>query len=327
MTKKLKELRDSIEKQFGEGSVMLLGDKDIPTIDLIETGIFSLDKALGGGFPLGRMVEIYGPESTGKTTLALYIAAAAHAKGGNVAFIDAEHSLNLKLAKVLGVKTDELLLSQPDSAEQALEIVEAYARSGDVNVIIVDSVAALVPQAEVDAEMGESQMGLQARLMSKFCRKITPVLAKSNTLLVLLNQVRHKIGVFYGNPEVTAGGNAIKFYASQRLEVRRGEQYKEKEKIIGHGIVVKVAKNKIGTPFAKTELPLIYGNGIDVVLDLVEFAIKTGVIEKAGSWFSYGTVKLGQGKNAAVETISNDEKLLAEITKKVTAAEVILTDD
>lgn len=327
MTKKLKELRDSIEKQFGAGSVMLLGDKDIPTIEVIETGIFSLDKVLGGGVPRGRMIEVYGPEGAGKTSLALYIAAAAQASKGIVGYIDAEHSLNLKLAKTLGVKTEELLLSQPDSAEQALEIAESMARSGDVSVIIIDSVAALVPQAEVDAEMSESQMGLQARLLGKACRKLTPVLAKSNTLLVLINQIRHKIGVFYGNPETTPGGNALRFYCSQRLEIRKGETLKEKDKVIGHNIKIKVVKNKIGNPFGAVEIPLLYGKGIDVILDLVDYAIKAGVIEKAGSWFSYGTIKLGQGKNAAVEMISNDEKLLAEITKKLSTAEIILTDD
>lgn len=320
MNKKLKELKEKAEKQFGKGSVMLLGDNEPPVVDVIPTGIYSLDRALGvGGVPKGRMVEIYGPESGGKTTLALYVVAEAQRRGDIVAFVDAEHSLDLKLAKILGVKTEELLISQPNCGEEALEMVEHLARSGDVGVIVVDSVAALTPKAEIEGHMGDSNMGVQARLMSQACRKLTSVLSKTNTLLIWINQIRMKIGVMFGNPETTTGGNALKFYCSQRLEVRKGVAVKEGTKILGHNMVVKIAKNKVAAPFIKTEFPLFYGRGVDTVGDIFDLAVQVDVITKAGAHYSYGDLKLGHGRNAAVDKLAEDEKLLDEIREKLDA--------
>jgi len=317
-TKKLKELKEAIEKDFGKGSIMLLGDTDPPVTEVINTGIFSLDRALGiGGFPKGRMVEVFGPESTGKTTLALYVVAEAQRRGDVVAYVDAEHSLDLRLAKILGVKTEELLLSQPDSGEQGLEIVEKLARSGDVGVIVVDSVAALTPQAELEGNMGDSNMGVQARLMSQACRKLTGVVSKTNTTLIWINQVRMKIGVVFGNPETTTGGNALKFYCSLRLEVRRGEQLKEKDKVIGHNMIVKVVKNKLAPPFTKATFPLMYGRGVDVMGDIFDLATELGIVEKSGAWFKYNGEQLGQGRNAAVENVAENETLMNELIGKI----------
>jgi len=318
MNKKIKELKEAAEKQFGKGAVMLLGDTDIPVTDVIPTNIYSLDRAVGiKGFPKGRMVEVYGPESSGKTTLALIVAAEAQQRGEIVAYIDAEHSLDLNLARILGVKVEELLISQPDSGEQALELVEHYARSGDVGVIVVDSVAALTPTAEVQGDMGDSHMGLQARLMSQACRKLVAVLHKTNTMLIWINQIRSKIGVVFGNPETTPGGMALKFYSSLRLEVRSGERLKNGTTVIGHVIVVKVAKNKLAPPFARVEFPLIYGRGVDKVGDIFDFAVVKGVVEKAGAWYSFNGDRLGQGRDNSVEKLAENESLVAKIVEKL----------
>lgn len=324
MNSKIKELKTKAEKQFGKGSIMLLGDNEPVDTDNIPTGIFSLDQALGiGGIPRGRMIEVYGPESTGKTTLALYVTAAFQDRGLIAAYVDAEHSLDLKLAKVLGVKTGELLVSQPDSGEQALQLVEHLASSGDVGVIVVDSVAALTPQAEIEGQMGDANIGLQARLMSQACRKLTSILNKTKTTVVWINQVRMKIGVMFGNPETTTGGNALKFYCSQRLEVRKGQAIKEKvndkEAQVGHHMVVKVVKNKLASPFAKVQFPLLYGHGVDRIGDIFDLAVIDGIIDKAGAWYSYGGEKLGQGRNNAVESVANSSKLVDEIEGKLRA--------
>jgi recombination protein RecA len=314
MKDKLKEIRANAEKQFGKGSIMLLGDSEIPQVEVIPSGIFSLDKALGiGGFPRGRMVEIYGPESTGKTTVALYVVAEAQRSGQAVAFVDAEHSLDLNLAKKLGVNTEELLVAQPDSGEQALEIVEHLTRTGEVGVIVVDSVAALTPKAELEGNMGDSNIGLQARLMSQACRKLTGLLSKSNTMIIWINQVRMKIGIAYGNPEVTTGGTALKFYSSLRLEVRKGTTIKDGEEVVGHNMNIKVVKNKLAPPFVKAEVPLLYGKGVDVVGDVVDLAVTKEIIKKAGPWFSFNGEKLGQGRDAAVEKIGSNKELLKTI--------------
>lgn len=319
MDKKLKDLLKSVEKTFGEGSVLVFDEeKEPPKVEVIPTGIFSLDKATGmGGLPRGRMVEIFGQASVGKSTLALYLVAAAQQMGGLAAYVDVEHSLDISLAKKLGVKTDKLLFSQPDSAESTLDLVEHLARSGDISVIVVDSVAALVPQVEVEGEMGESGIGLQARLLSKACRKLTPVINKTNTMIVWLNQMRSQIGVFFGNPMTTTGGNALKFYCSMRLEVNRGETLKEDKKILGHVIRVNVVKNKLAIPFVKTEFPLVYGEGIDLIGDVVDYAIGTGVIDKSGAHFSFNGDKIGHGRDATVTRVAEDESLLKQIMDKV----------
>lgn len=318
MNKKLQDLKAKIEKSLGKGSIMLLGEQVTPVVDVVTTGIYSLDKVLGvGGFPKGRIIEVYGPESTGKTTLALSVIAEAQQKGDAVAFVDAEHALDLDMAAKLGVKVEELLLSQPDSGEDALELVETLARTGEVGVIVVDSVAALTPKAEIDGNMGDSHMGLQARLMSQACRKLTGVLSKTNTMIIFINQIRMKIGIMFGNPETTTGGNALKFYSSMRLEVRRGGKIMSGDKQIGHNVVVKVAKNKLAPPHAKTEIPLLYGIGFDKIGDVFDLAVQYNIIDKAGSWYSYGETKLGQGRNTAVEVVANDNNMLKEITKKL----------
>jgi len=314
--KTLKEIQSGVEKHFGRGSLILMGDA-VEDVDVIPTGIFSLDRALGiGGFPKGRMVEIFGPESTGKTSLALYVVAEAQKRGEVVAFIDAEHALDLNMARQLGVKVDEILLSQPDSAEQALEIVDHLVRTGDVGVIVVDSVAALTPKAELEGEMGDSHMGLQARLMSQCCRKITGFVSKSNTTLIWINQVRHKIGVFFGNPETTTGGNALKFYCSLRLRVAAGPKLTEKETVIGHTMRVKVVKNKLASPFTIAEFPLIYGRGVDILGDVFDSAVKAKLVNQAGSWYSYNDKKLGQGRTKAIEAVLS-EGLVDELKDKL----------
>ncbi|OGL45317.1 MAG: recombinase RecA, partial [Candidatus Schekmanbacteria bacterium RBG_16_38_11] len=290
-----------IEKQFGKGSIMRLGaDQPIADIPVIPTGSLSLDIALGvGGLPRGRIVEIFGPESSGKTTLALHATAEAQKLGGITAFIDAEHALDISYAKRLGVRTDDLLISQPDTGEQALEIAEVLVRSGAIDLVIIDSVAALVPKAEIEGEMGDAHMGLQARLMSQALRKLTGIVSKSNTILIFTNQIRHKIGVFFGNPETTTGGNALKFYASVRLDVRRIASIKEGQDVVGNRTKVKVVKNKVAPPFKEAEFDVMYGEGISVEGDLLDKAVEFGIVEKGGAWFSYDDERIGQGRENA----------------------------
>lgn len=311
----------TIEKQFGKGSIMRL-DKDAPVqnIDVISTGSLSLDMALGvGGLPRGRVCEIYGPESSGKTTLSLQVVANAQKKGGIVAFVDAEHALDIEYAKKLGVKTSDLLVSQPDSGEQALEITETLIRSGAVDVVVVDSVAALVPKAELEGEMGDATMGAQARLMSQALRKLTATIHKSNTLLLFINQVRMKIGVMFGNPETTTGGNALKFYSSVRLDIRRVGAIKRGEEVIGSRTRVKVVKNKVAPPFKQAEFDIIYGEGISKVGDVLDLAASKNIIEKAGAWYAYKGEKIGQGRENTIALLGENNKMLKDIEKAVYA--------
>jgi recombination protein RecA len=308
-----------IEKQFGKGSIMRLGeDAVLPDVKSISTGALSLNIALGiGGVPCGRIVEIYGPESSGKTTLALHIAAEAQKLGGVAAFIDAEHALDVHYAKKLGINTDELLISQPDTGEQALEIVEVLVRSGAIDVMIIDSVAALVPRAEIEGEMGDSHMGLQARLMSQALRKLTGTISKSNCCVIFINQIRMKIGVMFGNPETTTGGNALKFYASVRLDIRRIASLKQGQDVIGNRTRVKVVKNKVAPPFKEAEFDIMYGTGISRVGDLVDLGAECNVIEKSGSWFAYGAERIGQGRENAKQYLTEHPETAAEIEAKV----------
>jgi recombination protein RecA len=310
-----------IEKQFGKGAVMRLGDVPRQQVDVIPTGSLSLDLALGvGGVPRGRVIEIYGPESGGKTTLALQIVAQAQQQGGVAAFVDAEHALDPRYARDLGVKIEEMLISQPDTGEQALEIVELLARSGAIDVIVIDSVAALVPRAEIEGEMGDQHMALQARLMSQALRKLTAVLAKGNTAAIFINQIREKVGVLYGSPEVTPGGRALKFYASVRIDVRRtGQPIRQGNDAVGNRIKVKVTKNKLAPPFREAELDLYYGRGVDPLGDLVNVAIAAEVIQKAGSWFSYGDLSLGQGRDRVAEFLRDHPELAQELRTQVLA--------
>ncbi|OPX39051.1 MAG: recombinase RecA [Desulfobacteraceae bacterium 4484_190.2] len=297
-----------IERQFGRGSIMKMGDERVIDIPAISTGSLALDIALGiGGVPRGRVLEVFGPESSGKTTLALHIAAEAQKKGGMVAFVDAEHALDVGYAKKLGVDVDSLLVSQPDTGEQALDIVEILVRSGGIDVLIVDSVAALVPRAEIEGDMGDSHMGLQARLMSQALRKLTGAISKSKTCVIFINQIRMKIGVMFGNPETTTGGNALKFYATQRLDIRRIGAIKEGDQIVGNRTRVKVVKNKIAPPFKEAEFDLIYGHGISKESDILDLGVSLGVVEKNGSWFSFGEERIGQGRQ-------NVRRFLAENT-------------
>jgi recombination protein RecA len=311
-----------IEKQFGKGSIMKLGDdKFRATVDVIPTGALSLDIALGiGGVPKGRIIEIYGPESSGKTTLALHIIAEAQERGGVAAFVDAEHALDPQYARGIGVNIDNLYISQPDYGEQALEIVETLVRSGGVDIIVVDSVAALTPRAEIEGEMGDSHMGLQARLMSQALRKITAIASKTGTTVVFLNQLRMKIGVMFGNPETTTGGNALKFYASVRMDIRRKEKIGTSEDVSGAVTKVKVVKNKMAPPFKEATFDIIYPRGIDKVSSLVDAALQFNIIEKAGSWFKYGDDQLGQGKDSVKELLVENDKLRKEVLQKVKAA-------
>ncbi len=310
---------EQIEKQFGKGSIMHLeGDNKID-VETIQTGSVSLDIALGGGIPKGRIIEIYGPESSGKTTLTLHAVAEVQKSGGVAAFIDAEHALDPSYAKKLGVDVEKLLVSQPDSGEQALEIVETLVRSNAVDIVVVDSVAALVPQAEIEGDMGDSHMGLQARLMSQALRKLTSLISRSKCTVIFINQLRMKIGVMFGNPETTTGGNALKFYASVRMDIRRTSQIKVGEDVIGNRVRVKVVKNKIAPPFRQAEFDIMYNQGISAEGDILDLATEKGIVEKAGAWFSYNGENVAQGREAAKQYLKDNPKVLAEIDKKVRA--------
>ncbi|HUD21186.1 MAG TPA: recombinase RecA [Candidatus Saccharimonadales bacterium] len=314
----LKAALSQIEKQFGAGSIMMMGQQTHLNVEAISTGSLSLDVALGvGGLPRGRITEIYGPESSGKTSLALTTIAEAQKTGGVSALVDAEHAFDPSYAAKLGVDLDSLLISQPDTGEQALEIVETLVRSNAVDVIVVDSVAALVPRAEIEGEMGDAMMGVQARLMSQALRKLTGAVSKSKTVLIFINQIRMKIGVMFGNPETTPGGNALKFYCSVRLDIRRSEQIKEGETPIGNRVRVKVVKNKVAPPFRQAEFDLMFDSGISKEGDLLDLGVKTGLVEKAGAWFQYGDQKLGQGREAAKAFLRGDAKLAKEIEGKI----------
>lgn len=308
---------DQITKQFGDGSIMKLGEAKKVDVELLPSGALSLDIALGGGYPKGRIIEIYGPESSGKTTLTLHAIAEIQKQGGTAAFIDAEHALDPAYAKKLGVDTDNLLVSQPDNGEQALEIAETLVRSNAVDLIVVDSVAALVPQAEIDGDMGDSHMGLQARLMSQALRKLTGIINKSKATVIFINQIRMKIGVMFGNPETTTGGNALKFYASVRMDIRRTGQIKSGEDIIGNRTKVKIVKNKIAPPFRTAEFDIMYNEGISKTGDVLDLAVQHGVVGKSGAWFDYADAKIGQGREASKQYLADNPKILEEIEAKV----------
>ncbi|GIW60795.1 MAG: protein RecA [Patescibacteria group bacterium] len=311
---------DTIEKQFGKGSIMRLGEAHRAVVECIPTGSLALDLALGGGLPKGRIIEIYGPESSGKTTLALHAIAEVQKTGGTAAFIDAEHALDPAYAKRLGVKVENLLISQPDNGEQALEITETLVRSNAVDLVVVDSVAALVPRAEIEGDMGDSHMGLQARLMSQALRKLTGVINRSKTTVIFINQIRMKIGIMFGNPETTTGGNALKFYASVRMDIRRTSQIKQGDQVIGNHCRVKVVKNKIAPPFREAEFDIMYNEGISRSGDVIDLAVKHNIIEKSGAWFSYGGNKIGQGREAAKKYLEENPKIMEEVAKKITTA-------
>jgi recombination protein RecA len=308
-----------IEKQYGKGAIMKMGEEGMPgAMPVISTGSLSLDLALGvGGLPKGRVVEIYGPEASGKTTLALHVVAEAQKKGGIAAFIDAEHALDIHYAKKLGVKVDDLLLSQPDTGEQALEITEILVRSGGVDVIVVDSVAALVPKAEIEGEMGDAHMGLQARLMSQALRKLTGTISKSNTIVVFVNQIRMKIGIMFGNPETTTGGNALKFYASIRLDVRRIAQIKQGQDVIGSRTKVRVVKNKVSPPFKEVEFDLIHGEGISREGDILDLAVDKNIVDKSGTWYTYQGQRIGQGRENSKQFLKENPKMLETMEKEI----------
>lgn len=311
---------EQIEKQFGKGSIMKLGEAHTVNVETISTGSLSLDLALGGGIPKGRIIEVYGPESSGKTTLTLHAIAEVQKQGGTAAFIDAEHALDPAYARRIGVDVDNLLLSQPDNGEQALEIAETLVRSNAVDLIVVDSVAALTPRAEIEGDMGDAHMGLQARLMSQALRKLTGVISRSKATVIFINQIRMKIGVMFGNPETTTGGNALKFYASVRMDIRRTAQIKQGDDVIGNHCKVKVVKNKIAPPFRVAEFDIMYNKGISAAGDVLDLATKYGIVEKAGAWFSYGDEKIGQGREATKEYLDDNPKVMKEIVKKVTDA-------
>ncbi|MEQ1789217.1 MAG: recombinase RecA [Rickettsiales bacterium] len=318
--KALETALSQIEKTFGKGSIMKLGDNKMEAIEATSTGSLGLDIALGvGGVPRGRVVEIFGPESSGKTTLTLHIIAEAQKKGGVCAFVDAEHALDPIYAKKLGVNVDELLVSQPDTGEQALEIADTLVRSGAIDVVVIDSVAALVPKAELDGDMGDSHMGLQARLMSQALRKLTGSISRTHCTVIFINQIRMKIGVMFGSPETTAGGNALKFYASVRLDIRRIGAIKDKEEVVGNQTRVKVVKNKVAPPFRIVEFDIMYGEGISKTGELIDLGVKAGVVEKSGSWFSYGDQRIGQGRENAKQFMKDNPKVADEIEAKVRA--------
>lgn len=309
-----------IEKKFGKGSVMRLGDRTAVDVDVIPSGSLTLDKALGiGGYPKGRIIEIYGPESSGKTTLTLHAIAQVQKQGGKAAFIDAEHAIDPVYAKNLGVDIDELILSQPDSGEQALEIAEMLVRSGVIDLIVIDSVAALVPQVELDGEMGDAAVGLQARLMSKALRKLSGVMNKTNCTVIFINQLREKIGVMYGNPETTTGGRALKFYSSVRVEIRRSEQIKQNGEIIGNKANIKVVKNKVAPPFKTTQVDIIYGKGISRDGEILDLAVEGDIVEKSGAWYAYNGEKIGQGRENAKNFLIEHPAIFEEVEEKVKA--------
>jgi recombination protein RecA len=311
---------DSIEKQFGKGAIMKLGESGHADVETVPTGSLSLDIALGGGIPRGRIIEVYGPESSGKTTLTLHAIAQVQKAGGTAAFIDAEHALDPSYAKKIGVNLDDLLLSQPDNGEQALEITETLVRSNAVDIIVVDSVAALVPRAEIEGEMGDSHMGLQARLMSQALRKLTGVISRSKATVIFVNQIRMKIGVMFGNPETTTGGNALKFYSSVRMDIRRIAQIKKADAVLGNRTRVKVVKNKIAPPFREAEFDIMYNEGISMTGDVLDLAVKYDIVEKSGAWFAYKGEKIGQGREASKEYLKANPKVTEELTKKVKEA-------
>lgn len=318
--KALEAALSQIERAFGKGSIMRLGQNTNIDIEAVSTGSLGIDIALGiGGMPKGRIIEIYGPESSGKTTLALSVVAQAQKKGGTCAFIDAEHALDPSYAKKIGVDVENLLISQPDSGEQALEIADTLVRSGAIDVMVVDSVAALVPKAELEGEMGDSHMGLQARLMSQALRKLTATVARSNTLIIFINQIRMKIGVMFGNPETTTGGNALKFYASVRIDIRRIGAIKDKEDVIGSQTRVKIVKNKVAPPFKTVDFDIMYGEGISKTGELIDLGVKSGIIEKAGAWFSYNGEKIGQGRENAKKFLKDNPAVADEIEAKIRA--------
>ena len=319
---KLKALQatlDRLDKSYGKGSVMRLGDEPVEKIEVIKTGSVTLNRALGvGGFPKGRVVEIYGPESSGKTTLAIHAIAEAQKIGGIAAIIDAEHAFDQFYAKNLGVDIDNLLISQPDNGEQALEIADNLIRSGAVDILVIDSVAALTPKAEIEGEMGDHQMGLQARLMSKALRKLTGSISKANTCCIFINQLREKIGVMFGNPETTTGGNALKFYSSVRIDIRRSSAIKNSDKVIGNRTRVKIVKNKVAPPFQQAEFDIMYGEGISKTGEIIDLGVELNIINKSGSWYSYGDTKLGQGRDAVKEILVDNIELLEELENKIT---------
>jgi len=321
---KLKALQltiDKIEKNYGKGSIMKLGDNPVESVEVIPTGSISLDIALGiGGLPKGRVIEIFGPESSGKTTLAIHAIAEAQKLGGIAAFIDAEHAFDSFYAKKLNVDTDNLLVSQPDNGEQALEIAENLIRSGAIDIIVIDSVAALTPKSEIEGEMGDSKMGLQARLMSQALRKLTATISKTNCCCIFINQLREKIGVIFGNPETTTGGNALKFYASVRLDIRKISQIKEGENVVGNRVKVKVVKNKVAPPFRTAEFDLLYGEGFSKIGEIIDLGVTLNLIKKSGSWFSYGETKLGQGRDAVKQLLSDNPELSEELENKIKKA-------
>ena len=320
-SKQLNETLSQIEKQFGKGTVMRMGDREVVDIPAISTGSIGLDIALGiGGVPQGRVIEIFGPESSGKTTLTLQVIAECQKAGGTAAFIDAEHALDPLYAKKLGVNVDELLLSQPDTGEQALEVADMLVKSQSVDLLVIDSVAALTPRAEIEGEMGDHHVGLQARLMSQALRKITGNIQRSNATVIFINQIRMKIGVMFGNPETTSGGNALKFYSSVRLDIRRIGALKEGEEVIGNETRVKVVKNKVSPPFTKAEFQILYGKGINVEGEIIDFGQKLGLIEKAGSWYSYDDEKIGQGKTNASNFLRENKKIRNALVKQIKAA-------
>src|SRR5260221_4716071 len=318
--KALKLTMDKIEKDFGKGSVMMMNEKSTEPMEVVSTRSIGLDVALGiGGLPKGRVIEIYGPESSGKTTLAIHVIAEAQKKGGMCAFIDAEHAFDSAYAQELGVDIDNLLISQPDYGEQGLEIADRLILSGALDVVVIDSVAALVPKGELEGEMGDSKMGLQARLMSQALRKLTATISKTNCCCIFINQLREKIGVMFGNPETTTGGNALKFYASVRLDIRRMTQIKDGDEAIGNHVKVKVVKNKVAPPFRQAEFDIIYGEGISKVGEIIDMGVELGVVQKSGSWFSYDSNKLGQGRDAVKQLLTDNPGLATELETKIRA--------